>query len=142
MHSDAEAAQPTLEEVLKRAGGRSGGSVPLNTAVAILRGEQLAAPGLVDLEVASVLRRQATTGAVDVRRANLALHDLAALPLQRARHRDLLTRCWALKDNLTPYDAAYVALAEVLHVELLTGDRRLARAPGPRCRIEVLPATP
>jgi predicted nucleic acid-binding protein len=107
-------------------------------ARARLRGERLSAPELVDLEVASVLRRQAAAGAVDNRRAALALADLAALPLQRAPHRALLTRCWELRENLTIYDAAYVALAEALGVDLLTGDRRLGRAPGPRCRIEVL----
>lgn len=103
-----------------------------------LAGERLAAPELVDLEVASVLRGQLRAGALDVRRAELALDDLAALPLQRAPHHALLGRCWELRDNLTIYDAAYVALAEALGVDLLTGDRRLAKAPGPRCRIEVL----
>jgi len=103
-----------------------------------LRGERLTAPELLDLEVASVLRRQAREGAIDARRAALALADLAALPLQRAPHRSLLTRCWELRDNLTIYDAAYVALAEALHASLLTGDKRLARATGPRCHIEVL----
>jgi predicted nucleic acid-binding protein len=107
-----------------------------------LRGERLNAPELVDLEVASVLRRQARSGAVDDRRAALALADLAAMPLQRAPHRPLLVRCWELRDNLTIYDAAYIALAEALAVTLLTSDERLARAPGPRCRIEVLRPEP
>lgn len=52
--------------------------------------------------------------------------------------RALLARCWELRQSLTIYDAAYVALAETLRADLLTGDLRLARAPGPRCRIEVL----
>ena len=103
-----------------------------------MRGEVLAAPELVDLEVASVLRRQNLAGAIDVRRAGLALADLAALPLQRAPHLPLLPRCWELRDNLTVYDAAYVALAEALEAMLITGDRHLARANGPRCDIEVL----
>ena len=103
-----------------------------------LLGERLAAPELLDLEVASVLRGQLRAGSLDVRRAELALDDLAALPLQRAPHHALLSRCWELRDNLTIYDAAYVALAEALDADLLTGDRRLAKAPGPRCRIEVL----
>jgi predicted nucleic acid-binding protein len=107
-------------------------------ARARLRGERLSAPELVDLEVASVLRRQVQGGAVDIRRAALALADLAALPLRRAPHRPLLARCWELRDNLTIYDASYVALAEALDVPLLTGDGRLARAPGPRCRVEML----
>lgn len=107
-------------------------------ARARLRGEHLAMPELTDLEVASVLRRQIRAGAIDARRAGLALDDLAALPAQRAPHRPLLARCWELRDNLTVYDAAYVALAEAMQATLLTGDERLARAPGPRCLIETL----
>ena len=107
-------------------------------ARARLRGERLTAPELVDLEVTSVWRRQVREGAMDARRAALALADLAALPLRRASHRPLLARCWELRDNLTIYDASYVALAEALDVTLLTGDGRLARATGPRCHIEVL----
>jgi len=111
-------------------------------ARARLRGEQLTAPGLVDLEVASVWRRQIRDGAMDARRAALALTDLAALPLRRAAHQPLLDRCWELRDNLTIYDASYVALAEALEVTLLTGDGRLARSTGPRCPIEVLRSAP
>jgi predicted nucleic acid-binding protein len=111
-------------------------------ARARLRGEHVALPELADLEVASVLRRQLAAGALDARRAGLALDDLAALPTRRAPHRPLLARCWELRDNLTIYDAAYVALAEAMHATLLTADRRLARAPGPRCPIEILQPTP
>ena len=107
-------------------------------ARARLRGERLTAPELVDLEVTSVWRRQVRDGAMDARRATLALADLTALPLRRAPHRALLARCWELRGNLTVYDASYVALAEALEVTLLTGDGRLARASGPRCHIEVL----
>lgn len=107
-------------------------------ARARIRGEALAAPELMDLEVVSVIRRQLRAGAMDVRRADFALTDLAALPIQRVPHGPLLRRCWELRDNFTIYDAAYVALAEALDADLLTGDRRLARATGPRCQIEVL----
>lgn len=102
-----------------------------------LRGEALAAPELVDLEVALVLRKQLSAGALDVRRAELALKDLADLPLHRASHVPLLARCWELRDNLTVYDAAYVALAEVLDVTLLTAERRIGRAPGLACPVDV-----
>ena len=111
-------------------------------ARARLRGERLTAPELVDLEVISVWRRQIREGALQARRADLALADLAALPLRRAAHRPLLARCWELRDNLTVYDASYVALAEALDVTLLTGDGRLARASGPRCHFEVLRPAP
>ena len=77
----------------------------------------------------------------DVRRADLALVDLVAMPLRRAPHQPLLTRAWELRANLTIYDAAYVALAEALQVSLLASDRRLARAAGPRCHLEVLSPT-
>jgi len=107
-------------------------------ARARLRGERLVLPELADLEVASVLRRQMKAGALDARRAWLALGDLAALPAPRAAHLPLLQRCWELRENLTIYDAAYVAVAEVMNATLLTGDQRLARAPGPQCPIEIL----
>ncbi|HEY3978620.1 MAG TPA: type II toxin-antitoxin system VapC family toxin [Streptosporangiaceae bacterium] len=111
-------------------------------ARARLRGERLALPELADLEVASVLRRQIRLGALDARRAGLALGDLAALPARRVSHRPLLARCWELRENLTVCDAAYVALAEVLDATLLTGDARLGRAPGSRCVIEIFPQAP
>jgi predicted nucleic acid-binding protein len=103
-----------------------------------LRGEQLAAPALIDLEVASVWRGLARGGHLDARRVGQALDDLQDLPIQRVEHTPLVARCWELRDNLTIYDAAYVALAEALQAPLLTGDRRLARATGPRCSIEVM----
>jgi predicted nucleic acid-binding protein len=109
-----------------------------DSARARLRGERLSAPELLDLEVASVLRRHVLRGAIGARRAALALDDLATLPLERAPHRPLISRCWQLRDNVTIYDAAYVALAEALGATLLTGDKRLANASGPKCRIELL----
>ena len=112
-----------------------------DAARARLRGEELAAPELLDLEVASVLRRQRAIGALDDRRTQLALDDLRAMPVQRAPHRHLVHRCWELRDNITVYDAVYVALAELLQSTLLTADRRLARAPGPLCDIEALRPT-
>jgi predicted nucleic acid-binding protein len=111
-----------------------------DAARARLRGEELAAPELLDLEVASVLRRRWRSGAIDARRAELALTDLTDLPIRRAPHLPLLARAWQLHENLTLYDAAYVSLAEALDAVLLTGDQRLARATGPTCRIEVLSA--
>jgi predicted nucleic acid-binding protein len=103
-----------------------------------LRGERLAAPHLIDVEVGSVWRRLVTAGALDERRAMLALADLESLRLERADHRPLLARCWQLRHNMTVYDAAYVALAELLECRLLTGDARLGDAPGTHCDIEVM----
>jgi predicted nucleic acid-binding protein len=111
-------------------------------ARARLRGERMVLPELADLEVVSVLRRQIAAGSLDARRAGQALDDLVALPAQRAPHRPLLRRCWELRNNLTVCDAAYVALAETMQATLVTADRRLAAAPGPRCTIEILQSAP
>lgn len=107
-------------------------------ARARLRGEGLVAPELVDLEVASALRKHCALGALDTRRAQLALADLADLPLDRAPHLPLLARCWELRENLTTCDASYVALAEALDVAMVTADARIAVAPGIACLVEVL----
>lgn len=104
-----------------------------------LRGERLAAPHLIDLEVVSAWRRMAAAGALNRRRAELAIVDLLSLRVDRVPHGRLLERCWELRANLTMYDAAYVALAEVLDAVLLTADIRLAGAPGIHCAIERLP---
>jgi predicted nucleic acid-binding protein len=103
-----------------------------------LRGERLFAPDLVDLEVLSVLRRQVGRGRMPLRRAALAIQDLAEIPIGRAAHRPLISRCWELRDALGAYDSAYVALAEMLGAPLVTADGRIARARGPRCAVEVL----
>ena len=104
----------------------------------VLSGQSLVAPELIDLEVLSVLRRQVRARTMTLRRAELALVDLADLPMKRATHRPLLARCWELRAYVTAYDAAYVALAEALEVPLLTADRRLARSRGIRCPVEVI----
>lgn len=103
-----------------------------------LRGRRLCAPELVDLEVASVLRRATAVGELEARRGAQALSDLALMPLRRVGHVHLLDRIWELRDNVTVYDGAYVALAELVGATLLTADARLSRAPGSRCRIQLL----
>src|SRR3954469_17460676 len=77
-----------------------------------LRGERLAAPHLIDLEVVSAWRRLAAAGQLDDRRVAVAMADLGALRIERAPHRPLVRRCWGLRANLTIYDASYIALAE------------------------------
>lgn len=109
-----------------------------DSARARLRGLSLVAPELVDLEVASTLRKLVAAEALPDRRARFALADLQALPLRRVGHLRLLERCWELRGNLSVYDAAYVALAEGLLVPLLTADSRIARSPGIRCSVEVM----
>ncbi len=98
----------------------------------------LVAPHLIDVEVASAWRRLAMAGMLDERRAAFALADLLEVRIERVPHTSLLARCCELRANLTIYDAVYVALAEGLHTNVLTADRRLAESPGPRCEIELL----
>jgi predicted nucleic acid-binding protein len=101
-------------------------------------GETLHAPHLLDVEVAQVLRRYARLGEIDGERGRAALADLADLPLHRYPHDFLLPRIWELRNNLTAYDAVYVALAEVLDAPLLTRDRRLAATAGRHARVELV----
>jgi predicted nucleic acid-binding protein len=101
-------------------------------------GQTLHAPHLLDVEVAQVIRRYAANGEIDSERGRMALTDLADLPLRRYPHDILLLRIWDLRNNLTAYDAAYVALAEALDAPLLTRDRRLAAAAGHRAQIELV----
>jgi len=100
--------------------------------------ERLCAPELLDVEVLHVLRRYERAGELSGIRARSALTDLADLPLHRYSHVPLLPRMWELRANLTVYDAAYVALAELLEAPLVTADEKLASSPGHRARIEVL----
>lgn len=95
-------------------------------------------PHLIDLEVLSVLRRRVSSGDMEERRAALAIRDLEELQLTRYPHLAFSPRIWALRQNLTPYDAAYVALAELLGAVFVTADARLPGAPGLRCEVEVI----
>ncbi|MDP9394884.1 MAG: type II toxin-antitoxin system VapC family toxin [Actinomycetota bacterium] len=97
--------------------------------------KRLAAPELVLYEVANVLRRQARHGVLEAAEATSAHADLLALPIELWPYEPLAERAWALRDNVTVYDAVYVALAELLTAPLLTLDERLSRATGPRCRV-------
>lgn len=97
-----------------------------------------AAPHVIDVEVFSLIRRDHLAGTLDGTAAALAVDDLRSWPAERYGHRGLLSRAWDLRENVRGWDAAYVALAEALDATLLTLDRRLANAAGPRCRIEVV----
>jgi len=100
--------------------------------------ERLHAPHLLDLEVAQVLRRLTLLKEIAAARALEALDDYAGLLVERSAHGDLLRRVWELRDSMTAYDGAYVALAEALDAPLLTCDGRLARSQGHRATIELL----
>ena len=101
-------------------------------------GETLHAPHLLDLEVAQVLRRFARAGALTAERGTQALEDLVDLPLVRYSHEFLLTRIWELRDHVTAYDAAYLALAEALDATLVTRDGALASSRMHRARVEMV----
>ena len=103
-----------------------------------LADEALVAPELVDLEVVSVWRRHVAAKLMPARRAAGALADLADLPMRRASHQPFLDRIWQLRNHVTTYDAAYIALAEALDLTLVTADARLSRASGVRCEVEAI----
>ena len=91
----------------------------------------------MDLEVLHTLRRHILRGTFSRRRSDEAFEDFTNIVFERYPHTSLLGRIWELKDDLTAYDATYVALAEALSVPLVTTDARLARAPGIRAEVEV-----
>jgi predicted nucleic acid-binding protein len=105
---------------------------------AAVRGQTLAAPDLLRVEVLSVVRRHLASGALDEQQANNAVDDLLALPVALYPATPLLRRCWELRSNVSAYDACYVALAEALDVVLLTADARMANAPGTRCSFQLI----
>jgi len=109
--------------------GRPAGAVVAETLAS--HGYDLHAPHLLDVEVLSALRRVVAAGDATPARADAAVADLLALPIERYEHALLVPRVWQLRDGFSAYDAAYVALAEALAAEpvpLLTADARLARS--------------
>jgi len=99
----------------------------------------LHAPHLLDVELLHALRRLVRSGSLSEERAADARADFAELTVVRYGHEPLADRVWELRDNLTAYDATFVALAEALEVPLVTCDRRLARAAGHRAAVELFP---
>lgn len=97
-----------------------------------------AAPHVIDVEVFGIIRRLRMAGDIDETTASLAVDDLALWPGERYGHRALLDRAWELRATVRGWDAMYVALAEVLDAPLVSLDRRLAGATGPRCPIEIV----
>jgi len=102
-----------------------------------LAGEDLHAPHLLDVEVASALRRLVATGRVDEAKALVTLRVLQQADIRRHPHQPLLPIVWSLRDRVSAYDATYVALAAALEATLVTTDRRLASVAGLPCVVEV-----
>ncbi len=103
-----------------------------------LSGQVVAAPDLLRVEVLSVVRRQLRRGELSLIQASNAIDDLANFPVTTHLSSMLVRRIWELRDNVTAYDACYVALAEALDCPLLTADAKLASASGTRCSFEVV----
>jgi len=101
------------------------------------RNETLHSVHLLDVEFAQVLRRLVREGTLAPKRAEEAIEDLIALRITRYAPVLFLDRIWQLRQNLSAYDAAYVALAEELKAPLITRDQRLAAAPGHGAVVEV-----
>jgi predicted nucleic acid-binding protein len=106
----------------------------------VLQSEPLAAPHLMPVEAANILRRAALAGDISTDVAALAHMDLTALPVELFSYEPFALRVWELHRNLTAYDAWHVSLAEALQVSLATLDARLRRSSGPRCTF-LAPAT-
>ena len=105
----------------------------------VAHADSVHAPHLIDLEVASALARLARAREITATLGRLALTELVGMPIRRYPATRLLERIWRLRGALTPYDAAYIALAEALDAPLLTTDERLARSTGHGARIEAFP---
>lgn len=123
--ADTSAVLPALAD-----GGEAGDAA---RAALEVSPDVVVAPALLDTEVAQALRGRVHSGKLDASSAAEALDDLASLPVQRYDAVPLLARIWELRENLTAYDATYVALAELLQGVLVTADTRLVNASGPRC---------
>lgn len=111
-------------------------SVRASAIEARISSERIQVPHLIDIEIAHVLRKHVSVGAMTSTHAETSLGLWLAADIDRHPHDTLLPRIWQLRPALTAYDAAYVALAEVLAVPLLTCDGRLARSHGHSAHIE------
>jgi predicted nucleic acid-binding protein len=108
-------------------------------ARAALADDSVHVPHLIDAEVASALRRQVRTRAIRPDDGWAALDTWRRLGVVRHPVTGLLDRVWDLRDNASAYDASYLALAEALDCAVVTADARLARVPGLRCPVTVVP---
>jgi predicted nucleic acid-binding protein len=116
------------------------GPIGISARQALTADPHWAAPPHLLVEVVSVVRGRALAGKLATVRAREAIDALPTLVVDQVNAAELIDRMWQLRDNLTAYDAAYVAAAEALGCPLVTGDARLAKAPGVRCEIRLISA--
>lgn len=128
---DASAAVDWLE-------GRSDSDVAVRVSRRMTTADSIHVPHLWLVEVTQALRRHVAAGLVSPDRGLRTLRVAERLPAVRHGHESLVERVWALRENLTAYDAIYVALAEVLDATLVTTDARLARSPGHAATIDLV----
>ncbi|SFR98366.1 Predicted nucleic acid-binding protein, contains PIN domain [Agrococcus baldri] len=114
------------------------GDAGRSARAALRAADEFTAPDLINVEVMAALRRLWLAGSLSDAQFEAASSDLQQLAFPRVPTRHLVTRAYDLRASVSAYDAMYVALAEALDCDLLTGDRRLANANGPRCRIRVV----
>ena len=124
-----------IVEMLLGSGSTAGESLARRFA----RRESVCAPHLVDAEVGQALRRLVLRDEVSIVHAHASLEDFGKLPIQRFPHRELLSRAFALRSNVTFYDGLYLALAEALGAPLVSCDAALRDVPGCRATVEILP---
>ena len=102
------------------------------------RERSVIAPHLIDLEVTQTLRRLVRTKELTAERGHFVLGQMLLLPLERMPHANLIARIWQLRENVTAYDAAYIALAELYQAPLLTRDRKFLSIPGHSAQIVLI----
>jgi predicted nucleic acid-binding protein len=115
-------------------------TAPGSPAAGLLSGDDVVfqVPSIFDAEVLSALRGLVRGGKFNGTAAAELVADLMVLPVDRWHMSPLLPRMWELRDDLTPYDAGYVALAELTGAVLITGDERITASPGARCEIQII----
>ena len=115
------------------------GAVGDSARAALASDPHWAAPAHLLIEVVWVVRGKVLGGKLGLARAEAVIAELPMLVIDQVDAASLIDRMWQLRDNVTAHDAAYVAAAEALECQLVTGDHRLAKASGIRCGVRVVP---
>ena len=138
MPADADAMPPVVVDASVLVATVMDAGAPGDWARRVTAERHLLAPQLAPIEAGNVLRRAELARKISSHKATAGYRDIIDLPIELLNFEPFASRIWELRLNLTPYDAAYVALAEILDCPLLTADIRMANAPGPRCEFNVI----